>query len=440
MISSIRNIDIIASKRDGKELSEEQISAFIASYASGDMPDYQASAWCMAVLINGMSPRETGFLTRAMINSGDVMDLSTISGPFVDKHSTGGVGDKISLILAPVVAACGVKVPMMSGRALGHTGGTLDKLESIPGYTTALSPKAFAGILAEVGFAMTGQSETMVPADRKMYALRDVSATVESIPLITGSILSKKFAEGADALVMDVKCGSGAFMKTQQQAEELAHSLIHTGQNLGKRVIALISDMSEPLGRKVGNFLEVEESLDTLCGDGPPDVLELTLQLSGWMLVAAGLESEIDRARERCRQAVDDGLALEKFRENIAAQGGRLDELDAMVGRARTKYSYDIVAQSNGFVSRIDAFSVGMASVALGVGRNKASDTVSALSGIELFKKSGEKVTKGEPLMRLWAEEKSHLGNAQEQIAEAVTISPDAPPKKTSLILKEISS
>ncbi|MCG8452315.1 MAG: thymidine phosphorylase [Spirochaetales bacterium] len=440
MTESLRTVDIIAAKRDGRALTENQISHFIQGYADGSIPDYQAAAWCMATFLNGMTPQETGYLTRAMIHSGDVMDLSLTSGPFVDKHSTGGVGDKLSLILAPIVAACGVKVPMMSGRALGHTGGTLDKLDAIPGYTTALTPERFAQGVAEVGFAMTGQSEKVVPADRKMYALRDVIATVESIPLITASILSKKFAEGSDALVMDVKCGRGAFMKTPEAARALAESLVRTGESLGRKVVAVLTDMSEPLGRMVGNFLEVEESVACLQGQGPADVMEITLRLAAWMVVAAGIEPNVDQALVRCQRAIEDGSAMAKFRENLVFQGGSLDEFDAMLGTARANYSVELNAESSGFVEGIDAFSVGMAGVALGVGRDTASDPVEPLAGIEVLKKIGEPVTAGEPLLRLWAEDKERLEAGLARIQSSVSLSKTAPQLKDSLILEEMSS
>ncbi|PIE04060.1 MAG: thymidine phosphorylase, partial [Spirochaetales bacterium] len=419
-------------------LSEKQISTFINEYSSGNIPDYQASALCMAVFLNGMSPEETGHLTRAMINSGDVMDLSSVPGPFVDKHSTGGVGDKISLILAPVAAACGLKVPMMSGRALGHTGGTLDKLDSIPGYSTAMKPKQFASCVKDVGFGMTGQSEKVVPADRKLYALRDVTATVESIPLITASILSKKFAEGADALVMDVKCGQGAFMKTREDARALAESLVNTGRSLGRRVAAVLTDMSEPLGNMVGNWLEVEESIACLKGEGPEDVMEVTLRLAAWMLVAGGLEKNVLQAEERCRQSISDGSALEKFRQNVQFQGGDLKKMDAADGTARARFSQELKAEQAGFIGSIDAFAVGMAGVALGVGRNKASDNVEALAGIEMLKKTGSSVSGGEVLMRLWAEDKEKLSAAAKRLEGAVSIQASAPAKRESLILEEI--
>ncbi|MHB0897905.1 MAG: thymidine phosphorylase, partial [Spirochaetales bacterium] len=285
----MRAVEIITKKRSGLALSDEEIGFIIEGYVSGSIPEYQVSALLMAIFYKGMTPNETASLTSRMLRSGDVMDLSGIPGPFVDKHSTGGVGDKISLPLAPIVAACGAKVPMMSGRALGHTGGTLDKLESIPGYRTVLDLPAFrAGILAD-GYAMTGQTARVVPADKKLYALRDVTATVESIPLITASILSKKVAEGADALVFDVKSGPGAFMKTFDEARALAKSLVNTGTAMGKKIVALITDMSNPLGRTVGNFFEIEETLDCLEGKGPADVMELVDRLGAWMLIVSGI-------------------------------------------------------------------------------------------------------------------------------------------------------
>lgn len=439
MSNSLRTVDIIAAKRDSQILSEEQISTFIQGYADGSIPDYQAAAWCMATFLNGMTPEETGYLTRAMINSGEVIDLAGVTGPFVDKHSTGGVGDKISLILAPIAAACGVKVPMMSGRALGHTGGTLDKLDSIPGYTTALSPAKFRDGVGTVGFAMTGQSERVVPADRKMYALRDVIATVESIPLITASILSKKFAEGSDALVMDVKCGKGAFMKTREDARALAQSLVRTGMSLDRRVVAVLTDMSEPLGRMVGNFLEVEESIACLRGEGPADVMEVTLRLTAWMIVAAGIEKDVLKAEELCRRVIEDGSAMDKFRANVEFQGGRLSELDAMDGTARAAFSREMKSSDSGYVGEIDAFAVGMAGVDLGVGRDTAADPVEAMAGIELLKKTGEKVEPGDVLMRLWGEDEAKIDTALSRLQGSVVLGSSAPQPRKSLILEEIA-
>ena len=437
MSTDLRAVDIIAAKRNGNALSSEEISRFIQGYACGDIPDYQAAAWCMAVYLNGMTAQETGALTRAMIHSGTVIDLSSIPGPFVDKHSTGGVGDKISLVLAPIAAACGVKVPMMSGRALGFTGGTLDKLDAIPGYSTDMSQEQFVKTIASAGYAMTGQSEKIVPADRKLYALRDVTGTVESIPLITGSILSKKIAEGAESLIMDVKCGSGAFMKTIPEALALAESLVATGKNLGCRVIAVISDMSEPLGRKVGNFLEIEEAVDCLTGKGPEDVMEVTCRLTAWMLAAAGIENNLSKAEALCMASIHDGRAIEKFRRNVELQGGRLNELDSMLGTARAAFSREISAQSSGWITGVDALSIGRAGVSLGIGRSTSDDSVEALAGIEILKKTGDAVAKGETLLRLWAAEKWRLDSVD--LETAVSIGQSAPASRKSLILKEIS-
>ena len=433
-----RAVDIIAAKRDSKPLDEEQIRSFIRGYVAGDIPDYQAAALCMAILLNGMSAEETGHLTRAMIDSGEVMDLAGIAAPLVDKHSTGGVGDKISLILAPMAAACGLRVPMMSGRALGHTGGTLDKLDSIPGYITALSPARFRNGVEKIGFAMSGQSEKVVPADRKLYALRDVSATVESIPLITASILSKKIAEGAQALVMDVKCGKGAFMKTREEARALALSLVEAGKSLERRVVAVLTDMAEPLGLTVGNFLEIEESIACLQGEGPADVMEITYRLGAWMLIAGGLEENLQSAEERCRGAMESGAAFEKFKANVEFQGGNFSELMAMRGRARARYSKELPAPQSGYLSEIDAFGVGVAAVALGVGRDTVEDSVEALAGIELLKKTGERIEKGQPLMRVWAQEKSRLDSGFSKLHETFDIASERPLKTQSLILEEI--
>jgi len=436
---SVRAVDIIAAKRDSKKLSEEQIHSFIREYATGSIPDYQAAALCMAILLNGMDAEETGHFTRAMIASGEVIDFPEITAPLVDKHSTGGVGDKISLILAPMAAACGLKVPMMSGRALGHTGGTLDKLDSIPGYSTELSPSRFRDGIKKIGFVMSGQSEEVVPADRKLYALRDVSATVESIPLITASILSKKFSEGAQSLIMDVKCGRGAFMKTREEARALALSLVNTGKSLRRRVVAVLTDMSEPLGFTVGNFLEVEEAIACLQGEGPTDVMRLCYRLGAWMLVTGGLEKNLQAAEERCLKAIESGSAFEAFKANVKFQGGNFSELMAMRGRARARYSRELIAPQSGYLSGIDALEVGMAAVALGVGRDIAEDSVEALAGIELLKKTGEKIEKGQPLMRVWAEEEAKLDAGFLRLCEASNITSDKPAETSGLILEEIT-
>jgi len=439
MCETLRAVDIIAAKRDSKPLSREQIQGFIRGYAAGDIPDYQAAALCMAILLNGMNAEETGHLTRAMIDSGEVINLAKIAAPLVDKHSTGGVGDKISLVLAPMAAACGLKVPMMSGRALGHTGGTLDKLDSIPGYSTALSPASFRDGIEKIGFVMSGQSEEVVPADRKLYALRDVSATVESIPLITASILSKKFAEGAQALVMDVKCGQGAFMKTEEEARALALSLVDTGKSLDRRVVAVLTDMTEPLGLTVGNFLEVEESIACLQDEGPADVMEITYRLGAWMLIVGGLEKNLQLAEERCRRAIENGSAFETFKANVEFQGGDFSELMARRGKARAKYSKELLAPQSGYLSGINAFEVGMAAVALGVGRDLAEDDVEDLAGIELLRKTGDKIERGQPLMRVWAEEKSKLDIGFSKLHETLNFAPEKPVEPQRLILEEIT-
>ena len=324
----MRAYDIIRKKRDGVALSDEEIRAFLAGYTDGSIPDYQAAALAMAVFFRGLDPRELATWTDAMLHSGDVIDLSDLPGRKVDKHSTGGVGDKVSLCLAPIVAACGVKVPMVSGRGLGHTGGTLDKLEAIPGFTVDLPLARFREIVADVGLCLIGQTERLAPADRKLYALRDVTATVESIPLIASSILSKKLAEGIDALVLDVKVGRGAFMKTEDDARILARTMVDIGTRVGKQVVALLTDMSQPLGLAVGNALEVVEALEVLRGGGPADLVEITLALAAEMLVLGGVADDLDAGRARALEAIADGSALERMRRLVAAQGGDPSVID----------------------------------------------------------------------------------------------------------------
>jgi len=386
-----------------------------------------------------MSPEETGILTEIMLRSGKTIDLSGIPGPFVDKHSTGGVGDKTSLILAPIVAACGVRDPMMSGRALGHTGGTLDKLESIPGYRTNLSIDEFREYIERDGFAMTGQTKEIVPADRLLYALRDVSATVESIPLITASILSKKVAEGAEALVFDVKFGSGAFMKNIEDCEKLARSLVNTGKAMGKNIIALLTDMNEPLGNMVGNFLEVEESLDCLEGKGPTDLMTLTLALAARMLILGGKAGSIQEAEEKCQAALDSGKARELFMNNVRSQGGDPDTLESMRGTYRSDVYTEIKSENDAYISRIDAYKTGLAGIHLGVGRNKTEDSVSPLAGVQLLKKGGAAVSRGTALMKVWARDKAGLEAALPLLQEAIVYS-DSRPAPRKLIEKEIRS
>jgi len=441
----MRAVDIIVKKRGspatptGAELSREEIKFLVDSYVRGEIPDYQVSAWLMAVYFNGMSFAETGALTEAMLRSGATFDLSGIPGPFVDKHSTGGVGDKISLPLAPIAAACGVRVPMMSGRALGHTGGTLDKLESITGYRTALSVPEFRDFLSRTGFAMTGQTKEIVPADRLLYALRDVTGTVESIPLITASILSKKVAEGADALVFDVKCGSGAFMKSLDDAERLAQSLAGTGRAMGKRIVALITAMDEPLGREVGNFLEIEESMDVLEGKGPRDVVDLTLAQGAWMTVLAGKAAGFDEGRALCEGAIRSGRALELFLENVRLQGGDVTKLLADRGKRRSPHRAELRAERSGFVAGIDAYAIGLAGVHLGVGRNRTDEAVCPEAGRTLHRKKGEAIREGDLLVELYGKDEASLTPALELVRGAVRYA-DTRPTDTPLILKEITA
>lgn len=435
----MRAVDIIMKKRSGQALSPEEIDFVLSGYLEGSIPEYQVSALLMAIFFRGMSAEETAVLTSAMLGSGDVMDLSGIPGPFVDKHSTGGVGDKISLPLAPMVAACGAKVPMMSGRALGHTGGTLDKLESIPGYTASLDLAAFRSGLKAEGFAMTGQTACLVPADKKLYALRDVTATVESIPLITASILSKKVAEGAESLVFDVKSGSGAFMKTQDEAKSLALSLVRTGSAMGKRVVALITDMSEPLGRTVGNFFEIEETLDCLEGQGPADVMELVYRQGAWMLVLAGLAPSLDAGEALCRRAIESGKARELFMANVARQGGDPGKMETLKGRYRSKHGAELRAPESGYVLSIDAWEIGLAGVHLGVGRNTTDDKVSPDVGFIFERKKGDAVAKGELIARLYGKNEACLAPAMELARKALRVGSSVP-AAAPLVLEELSA
>jgi len=436
----MRAVDLIVKKREGQPLAEEEISFLIRGYVSGQIPDYQMSSLAMAVFFRGMSFAETGFLTRAMIASGDVIDLSSLQpAPLVDKHSTGGVGDKVSLILAPLAAACGCVVPMMSGRALGHTGGTLDKLESIPGYRTDLSVEDFVELLGRTGFAMTGQSERIVPADRLLYALRDVTGTVESVPLITASIMSKKFAEGAEALVFDVKSGSGAFMKSLEQARSLAVSLVRTGVSLGRKVRAVISDMDQPLGLAVGNFLEVRESAECLQGRGPRDLVDLTVRLSAHMLVLGGIEGSLAEAEKTCRERLQDGSAWEKFLENVQLQGGQRQAVEDPAGGPRAALIEPVASPRDGCLARVDAYAVGLAAGRLGASRARKEDPVLPEVGVELLCAQGEAVARGQPLCRLHARSEAALAEARSLAAGAFAFA-EHPVQPGSRVLEEITA
>jgi pyrimidine-nucleoside phosphorylase len=447
----MRALDIIVKKRSGEALTRDEISFLIRGYVNGTIPEYQVSAFLMAVFFAGMTPEETGFLTREMIASGETIDLSSLKTSFVDKHSTGGVGDKVSLILAPVAAACGVHVPMMSGRSLGHTGGTLDKLESIPGYRTDLSPRRFAEIIGSCGFAMTGQSRDVVPADRQLYALRDVTGTVESVPLITSSILSKKFAEGADALVFDVKTGPGAFMKTPEAARELATSLVDAGGSLGKKIVAVLTRMDAPLGAKVGNFLEVEESLALV---GCPaamervpadrrsdDLMAVTLRLTAWMLVADGKAGSVEEGEALCRKAIADGSAWERMEQNIRLQNGDVEAMIAALGTLRAPVSGVVAASASGVIGGIDAYRVGMGGVYLGAGRNKSDDDVYGDVGFEILKKVGDPVAAGDAIMTVWGHSREAVDRAIETVEGGISIAPDGGSvADRPMILEEIST
>jgi pyrimidine-nucleoside phosphorylase len=437
----VRALDIIVKKRDGKELSAEEIRFLVRGYVDGSIPEYQVSAWLMAVFFQGMTGRETGDLTREMIASGDTLDLSGITGPFVDKHSTGGVGDKTSLILAPLAACFGVKIPMMSGRSLGHTGGTLDKLEAIPGYAIARDIGDFRRILNETGFSMTGQSEKIVPADRLLYALRDVTGTVESVPLITASILSKKFAEGADSLVFDVKCGSGAFMKNQKDAEALSESLIATGRSLGRKIVCVLTSMDEPLGRMVGNFLEAEESALCLQGDtqGRTDLMDVTCRLTAWMLVAGGVCGGADEAEKMCREKLNTGEPYKLFLKNITAQGGDAAAFEKAIGKTRAPLRRSLASPAAGYIAGIDAYKTGMAGVYLGAGRSKTSDPVFPDVGIIFHKKKGDGVSAGENLCDIFARSEDAADAALRQLREAILIT-DNPPQSRPMIIREYSA
>jgi pyrimidine-nucleoside phosphorylase len=408
----VRAVEVIEKKRDGGALTEAEIRSFVSGFVDGSVPDYQVSAFCMAVFFRGMSPEETGLLTRAMMDSGDTLDLSGIPGPLVDKHSTGGVGDKVSLILAPMAAACGARVPMMSGRGLGHTGGTLDKLESIDGYRVRLSVDEVRRALLDVGYVMMGQSESLVPADRKMYALRDVTGTVESVPLITASIMSKKLAEGAQSLVLDVKCGKGAFMRDLERARGLARSLVATGGSLGRPVVAVITDMNAPLGRAVGNFVEVKESIDCLRGGGPADLVGLTVRLGAWMLVQGGLEGSIASGERRCREALRDGSAWERFLRNVEIQGGDVEVCLHPERGPRAALTRAIRSDRSGTVRGLDARGIGVAALLLGAGRERAEDRVLPEAGIELLRAPGEEVRAGEELCLLHTDSEARADRA----------------------------
>ncbi len=424
----MRPIEIIEKKRDGHELTAEEIDFFIQGYTRGDIPDYQAAAWLMAVYLRGMSERETRDLTLAMARSGDMLDLSDVAPMVADKHSSGGIGDKVTLVVAPIVAACGVPVGKMTGRGLGFTGGTVDKLESIPGFRTDLSPQEFKAQLARIGIVITGQSENLAPADRKLYALRDVTGTVSSLPLIVSSIMSKKLAGGATAILLDVKVGSGAFMKTVEEASRLAESMVRLGRELGRRVGALVSDMNQPLGWAVGNALEVQEAINALHEDGPSDLREHCLVVAAEMLALAGRVADSTEGVELAAQAIADGSAWRKFRALIAAQGGDVRFVDEPDRLPCAPIIEPIPALADGYLQKVDAAQVGMAVVELGGGREKKGDPIDHSVGVIVHYKVGDRVQKGTPLCTIHASDRVRLERAKARLLKAHTIGPESVP------------
>ena len=416
--------EIISKKRDGAELTTGEIQFFINGYVEDEIPDYQVSALLMAIYLKGLNRREMTDLTRIMMHSGDLISLDTIEGKKIDKHSTGGVGDKVSFIVSPLVAACGVKVPMLSGRSLGHTGGTLDKLESIPGFNVFLQTGEFKQVLKDVGMVICGQTENIVPADRKLYALRDTTATVNSIPLIAGSIMSKKLALGTDGIVLDVKTGSGAFMSKLEDSIELCRTMVGIGKNAGRTAIGLITDMDQPLGYAVGNSLEIIESIEALKGNGPVDLMDVTFGLGAGMLKAAGVEKSFDKGRTRLEKALKSGKPLEIFRKFIAAQGGDAGVCDDYSLLPRSKHHAEFQAEKEGYISKIDAFTVGMTAIDIGAGRKKKEDSIDHSAGFLFSKKVGDYVKAGDTIVTIHTNNANSIADARERLRKAVVISP----------------
>ncbi|TYP92616.1 thymidine phosphorylase [Fodinibius salinus] len=425
---------IIQKKRNSEVLTRDEINTLINAYTKDLVPDYQMSAFLMATYLNGLNKDEVAALTHAMLHSGRVLDLSDIPGKKVDKHSTGGVGDKLSLILAPIVASYDVPVPMISGRGLGHTGGTLDKMESIPGFTVDMSLKRYQQILAECKMVMAGQTEDIAPADKRLYALRDVTATVESIPLIAGSIMSKKLAEGIDALVLDVKFGSGAFMKTIEDAKKLAQTLVAIGEDFGKETVAYLTNMNQPLGYKIGNWLEVEEAVNSLRGDGPEDVMEVTHMLAGTMIMLGDKAESVSKGIEMSKEAVHNGQAFDKWLQLTEAQDGDTEVLKDFDQYPKAEYDIEYSAPESGYLSAIDAYKIGMASLELGAGRKVKEDDIDPTAGIVLKHKVGAKIKKDETLAVGYTNNKESKETVTDMLAEAFTLSddkPDQPPMIT---------
>lgn len=433
----MRMVDIIEKKRDGHELTTAEINFFVEGYTKGDIPDYQASALAMAIFFQDMTDRERADLTRAMVESGDTIDLSAIDGVKVDKHSTGGVGDTTTLVLAPLVASLGIPVAKMSGRGLGHTGGTIDKLESIAGFHVELTREQFIDLVNRDKVAVIGQSGNLTPADKKLYALRDVTGTVNSIPLIASSIMSKKIAAGADAIVLDVKTGDGAFMKTEEDAKELAHAMVRIGNHVGRKTIAIISDMSQPLGFAIGNALEVKEAIETLQGKGPKDLTELVLTLGSQMVILAGKAKTTEEAKAMLKEAISSGKALAKFKDFLTNQGGDASIVDDLSKLPQAKYKIDLPAKQSGYVSRMVADEIGIASMILGAGRATKEDVIDLAVGLVLHKKVGDKVAEGESLLTIYSN-REDVEEVKQKLYDNIFISDTATePKLIHTIITE---
>jgi pyrimidine-nucleoside phosphorylase len=435
---TFRAIDVIRKKRDGSELSRAEIEGLINAYTAGEIPDYQVSAWLMSVVLRGMTRPETAALTDAMLHSGEVLDFSALPARKVDKHSTGGVGDKTSLVLAPLAAAAGVAVPMISGRGLGHTGGTLDKLEAIPGFNVNLSVADFWRVLETCGCAMIGQTAEIAPADRKLYALRDVTGTVESPYLICASIMSKKLAEGIDALVLDVKTGSGAFMKSEKDATFLAELMVETGERMGKQMVALITDMDQPLGNMIGNALEVVEVVEILRGGGPEDLRELCLELAAWMLYLGRASKTVAEGKLRSAELIASGKALERFRQMIELQGGDARVVDDARRLPQANHNMQVLCAKPGSIASMQCEQIGTACVILGGGRERKEDSVDPAVGIVLHKKVGDRVNANESLATIYYNDEPKAQRARQLIEASYEITDAAPTEKRPLIHKVI--
>jgi pyrimidine-nucleoside phosphorylase len=436
----MRAVDLIRKKRDSGEHSREEIEFLVSGYTRGEIPDYQMAAWLMAVWLRGMSRAELAALTEVMLYSGEVLDFSDLPGKKVDKHSTGGIGDKTSLILAPIVAAGGLTVPMISGRGLGHTGGTLDKLEAIPGFNVNLSLEQFRRVLRECGMGLIGQTKEIAPADKKIYALRDATSTVENIGLICGSIMSKKLAEGIDVLVLDVKVGSGAFMKREQDAVDLAEVMIETGKRVGKKVVALITDMDQPLGRTAGHANEVAECIEVLHGGGPADLRELSLELCAWMFYLGERSKSVDEGRRLAEDMIASGQAREKFKRGIALQGGDQRVVEEPNRLPKARFRVDVRSPAAGYISGTDCQQFGIALAVLGGGREKKEDAIDHAVGLQFHKRIGDRVDKGEALVTIDYNSDARLAEAQNLIVTNYFIGREAPREKRPLIRRIIGT